>query len=379
MQFNIEKKELLALSNTVHRAASNKNTIPVLSSLLLKLDHENGLTMTATDMEIGIKASSKNIELEKEGSVLVNAHYFYDFIKLLPDRLIQISLQEESTKLNINYGRSSGFINTYGNIEYPDILSKEPVFSFSISQNLLREALRKTIFAATLNHFRPVFTGVLFDLNEKNHLKIVASDTHRLAYYRCTIEEVKIEPLNFIIPIRAVNELLRLLEDNDDLINIGFTDNNVLFYKNNMIFLSRLIEGQYPAYENVIPSNFKTNVIIPSTILVNTLERAKTMPSEGKLKIQHVQFDFQKNEIKVNTFSEVIGEIDEIIEDLKIEGESDFKITFNTNYFLDVVKILEPECENLKIKLSGPLGPALIQNPDKKNYLYVLVPLRTSN
>lgn len=379
MKFQIEKKDLSALTTLVHRAASNKHTIPVLSGLLIEVSSTSGLTMTATDMEIGIKASTRQVNVIQEGSVLVNAHYFADFIKLLPDTTIAIDLNTETSRLNINYGRSSGFINIYRDHEYPSLPLNKMVDKFSIPQFILKEALRKTSFASAVTHFRQVFTGVLFDILAEGQLRIVASDTHRLAYYSYSLSEVNLEPFNFIIPTRTVNELLRLLDDNEEPINIAFSENNVVFYQEDFILLSRLIEGQYPNYEQVIPNSFNTKVKLNTNTLVTTLERAKIMPTDDKVKIQHVQFQFQENEAIVNTFSEVMGEIEEIIENIAMEGDQELKISFNTNYFLDIAKIYNLECEEVIIKLSVALGPALIKNPDKDNYLYVLVPLRTIN
>ncbi|MDD2585041.1 MAG: DNA polymerase III subunit beta [Syntrophomonadaceae bacterium] len=381
MKLIIEKRELSTLTTMVHRAASSKGTIPVLSGLYLEVDKENGLTMTATDMEIGIKSSNANIELIEAGSVLVNAHYFADFIKLLPDTKISIELNQETAKLNISYGRSAGSINTYRDHEYPGLPISKMTYKFSLPQQTLKEALRKTSFAAATTHFRQVFTGVLFDILDNGNINIIASDTHRLAYYKCQVEEPEdnLEPFNFIIPTRTVNELMRLLDDTEEYIKIAFSENNVIFYTDEFMLLSRLIDGQYPNYEQVIPESFTTTLKVDNHILANTLERAKTMPTDDKLKIQHVQFSFQESEAIVNSYSEIMGEIEEIIEDLDIDGENNYKIAFNTNYFLDVVKILAGECDEISIQLSGALGPALIKNPEKDNYLYVLVPLRTSN
>lgn len=380
MKFNIEKKDLSALTSLVYRAASNKQTVPILSGLLLQVSPEQGLVMTATDMEIGIRVVSDKVEVLEAGNVLVNAHYFADLIKVLPDSTISLVLNKETSRLDVNYGRSSGFINTYRDYEYPELPIKNMDYKFSIAQEKIKEALKKTIFAASMTHFRQVFTGILFDIREANVLKVVASDTHRLACYTCNLEsQEEIIPFNFIIPTRTANELLRLLDDSEEIINIAFSENNVIFYKDNFILLSRLIEGQYPNYEQVIPGSFNTSLEIKTAILANSLERARIMPSDDKLKIQHAKFHFRDNEALVNTYSEIMGEIEEIIENLNIKGESDVKIAFNTNYFLDVVKILAAECEELSINLSGSLGPALIKNPLKENYLYVLVPLRISN
>ena len=379
MKFVIEKKELSSLTSLVHRAASTKNTIPVLTGLLLQVSNEKGLVMTATDMEIGIKASTKNIEVLQEGIVLVNAHYFSDFIKLLPDSIIQIELNEDKAKLNISYGRSAGFMNTYSNYEYPDLPLEKQEHKLSIPEKVLKEALRKTSFAAAMTHFRQVFTGVLFDIKEDGILKIIASDTHRLAQYSYEMEDKTTDPCSFIIPTRSVNELLRIIDDTDELINISISENNVIFSNPDFILLSRVIDGQYPNYEQVIPNTFSSELIINSHILSNTLERAKILPTDDKTTIQHVQFRLKENEAFVESFSEMMGEIQEVIENLNIEGDKDYKIAFNTNYFLDIVKILDDECEEIKIELSGALGPAKIVNPKVDNYLYVLVPLRTSN
>lgn len=379
MKFNIEKRELSALTTMVYRAASNKNTIPVLSGLLLELSRENGLTMTATDMEIGIRTSTSNVDIIEEGNVLVNANYFADFIKLLPDTLIAIELNTASSKLQINYGRSSGNINIYREQDYPGLPINKMVDRFELTQNVLKEALRKTVFAAASNHFRQVFTGVLFDVQENGVVKIVASDTHRLAYYTCNLAESTVEPFKFVIPVRTVNELLRFLDDSDDIVKIASSDNNIIFYRDEFLLLSRLIEGQYPNYEQVIPANFVTHLNIKTHPLATSLERAKIIPTDDKLKIQHMQLSFQEEEVYINSNSEAMGEIVEVIEDNNIDGDKELKIVFNTNYFLEAVKVFAQECENISISFSGSFGPAMLKNDDKDNYLYILVPMRTNN
>lgn len=379
MKFIIEKGELSALTTLVYRAASNKASIPALSGLLIEADGEKGVTMTATDMEIGIKTSTKQVEVINPGTVLVNAHYFADFIKLLPDSTITIQLNPETSKLDISYGRSTGHINIYSNQEYPGLPIKNLEEKLSLPQKILKEGLKKTAFAAASNHFRPVFTGVLFDILEGGTLKIVASDTHRLTQYTYMLPEKRLEPSSFIIPARTVNEILRVIDDSEEDFSISFSGNNVVFKKPNFLLVSRLIEGQYPNYNQVIPSTFKTETRINAHKLTTALERAKTMPTDEKVKIQYVQIQLNENEAVLKTYSEIMGEIIEIIDDIEIEGENDLKIAFNTNYLLDIAKIYAGEGEFINIKFSGPLSPALVTNPEKDNFFYVIVPLRTSN
>lgn len=378
MKIIIDKKEISTLTSIVYRAASSKSTVPILSGLYIQVSN-NMLTLIATDMEIGIKASTSNVKIIEEGTILVHATYFADLIKLLPDTQISMELNKEKTRLNIIYGRSSSFINTYNEQEYPDLPINKKQLLFSIEQKVLKQALRKTSLAAAINHFRQVFTGVLFDIVDNKTLKIIASDTHRLAYYIHSVPEASLEPLDFIIPIRTVNELLRLLEDTEEEINVSISENNVIFHKNNFLLVSRLIEGKYPDYDRVIPKSFHTSIKVDSQRLLNTLERAKIMPSDEKLKIQHFQFYFNNKEATLTSYSELMGEIKEIIEEIEIEGNVDLKISFNTNYLLDAVKILESESNQINIELSGPLGPAMLKNSQKENYFYIIVPLRTAN
>jgi len=379
MIFFIEKRDLSTITAQVYRAASNKNTIPVLSGVLIQVNREKGLTMTATDMEIGIRASTAQVDVVEEGQVLVNAHYFADFIKVLPDTRIKIEIDQAKAKLKISYGKSSGYLNIYLDQEYPELPLQKMEHRIALPQKVIREALRKTSFASAQSHFRQVFTGVLFDFLPENQLKVVASDTHRLSHFAFQGEGPGHEEGSFIVPTRTVNELLRWLEDSEDLVDIALSQNNVVFSRDNFLLLSRLIEGQYPNYELVIPNNASTDLIISSATLLNVLERAKVMPSDDKLKIPHVVLHVKDSEAVINCYSEMMGEIEEVIEELKISGDVDFKISFNTNYFLDVVKLLAGESPEIIIRLSGSLGPALIKTPDKDDYLYVLVPLRTNN
>lgn len=379
MKIIIEKRELSTITTLVQRAAASKTTNQVLSGLLIEATPDNGLIMTASDMEIGIKANTAQVEIVEPGKVLVNAHYFADFIKLLPDLPIVLELNRDKAKLSIQYGRSSGSINTYSELDYPDLPEAEADRHLTLSQQELKEAIRKTSFAAAQTHFRQVFTGLLFDILPDGELRTVASDTHRLAFHRLQLAQPVEEAFSFIIPIRTVNELFRLLEDTPDTINITISANNALFYRDDVILHSRLIEGQYPNYEQVIPASFNTQVTVDSRVILNTLERAKIIPTDDKLKIQHVQLQLSDEEVVVNTYSETVGEIKEVIEGIKTSGEPDLKISFNTGYFLDIAKLLSGEGEQMTINLSGSLGPAMIKNPEKDNYIYILVPLRTSS
>lgn len=380
MKFSIEKSRLSLLTAIVNRAAAHRSTIPALSGVMINLNKENGITLTATDMEISIVANDKNVDIIEDGQVLVNAAYFSDFIKLLPEGDVLVELSKEKAVLEVYYGKSKGQLNIYNEEDYPELPLQEARHIFSLKSSDLREALKRTVLAAAVNHYRQIFNGVLFDVQaDKNILNTVASDTHRLALYSQKLPSAVSENINFIVPLRTVQELLRLLADDSD-VEISVLENNVIFTeKDRFILYSRLISGNYPNYDAVIPKESTTEFNINPKLLTNALERSKVIPITDKFQIPSVNLSLAEREIKLNTASETMGEINEVLDNIDIAGDSDFTIAFNTGYFLDIAKLLAGEAEQMNIKLSGALGPALMKNPDNANYLYVLVPLRTSN
>lgn len=381
MKFNIEKKELSAITTLISRAASSaqgKNTISVLSGILIETK-DNILTMSATNTEIGMIVKSNEATIEEEGKILVNASLFSSFIKTLPDMIITIEMDEKRNKLKITYGKSFGYLNLYSEESYPSFPNVPEVPLFTIPKYKLREGLNKTVFATAIQHFRPIFTGVLFNLKENGILDIVASDTHRMACFTGNdeINAPKNEITNFIIPKKAVDELLRVIDFGEEEVSVFINQNNVIFKYENFLMFSRTIDGEYPNYANVIPAKFMTELLIDTSIIYTALERSRTMPADEKFKIPNITLNLSENGITVETFSEASGEIKEYLENIEVSGDINYKICFNTDYFLQITKCLANESEKIKICLSGSLGSAKILNPDKENYVYILVPLRS--
>lgn len=376
MKFTIEKSELFYLATTAQKAAASRDTVPILSGVLIDADVEKGLIFTATDLEAGIQTRTTKVEILEPGKALVNARYFSDLVRYLPDGEVTVSYVEEKAKLAVQYKKSKTDLNTYNYQDFPLLALEKTVPYAQLEQGVLKDALKKTSFAAAATHFRQVFTGTLFDCKEKS-VVLVASDTHRLACKILEIEQEVPESKQFIIPNRTVTELTRLLEDNNDLIEIGFIDNNIVFKLQDTYLTSRLLEGQYPGYQQVIPQNFIATVNIDPAVMVDVLERAVLMPTDDKT-IKKVQMVFGKEEIIVTSYSEKMGELKEFIEGHELSGQEDLKIAFNTRYMLDVFKMLQAETDKIVMQLTGSLSPSLVTAPEVKEYKYVLVPLRTA-
>ncbi|MGE5423046.1 MAG: DNA polymerase III subunit beta, partial [Ignavibacteriales bacterium] len=308
---------------------------------------------------------------------LVNARYFTDLVRYLPDSDVTVALDKEKSKLQVIYGRSSSSLNIFDDEEFPDLPLTKLTPICKIPQNILRECIKKTAFAAATNHFKPVFTGLLFDF-EKDGLKIVASDTHRLAIIKRPEIKTSQKIGQLVIPARNINELFRILEDSENEITMGQAENNIVFYleEEGFYFLTRLIEGQYPNYNQVVPQEFINSFFIEADPLIESLERASLLPTDAK-SIKHVQMDFGQTELMLSAFSEKMGEMNEVIDTVNAETDKTIKINFNTRYMLDIVKILGAENKDIQIKLTGAMSPAIIKNPEEDSYIHVLVPLRT--
>lgn len=377
MKFSISQTELARLTSTVQRAASTHDTVPALAGLLIDVS-DHILTMTATDLEMVIKSSTDRVNISEPGTVLTNAHYFGDLVRFLPETELLVYTDDENSRLVISYGRSESHLNLYNPEEFPDVEMDHIDHLLTLPHDTLREMLRQTSFATAVNHFRQVFTGVLFDI-ESEQLRIVASDTHRLALTVAQLDN-SIEPRQFVVPARTVNELTRILEDPEGTINIGFIDHNVVFYHDDIFLLSRLLEGQYPNYNPVIPQSFVSTILLDTRTLVNALERAALMPGEAYDKglVRHITLDIKDNEVHLSSYSEKMGEINEVIEDTPVTGETGIRIAFNTRYLLDVAKMMQNIAPQLQLNLTGSLSPALIKNPEQDDYVYVLVPLLTN-
>ncbi|MGE5423281.1 MAG: DNA polymerase III subunit beta, partial [Ignavibacteriales bacterium] len=165
MKFTLNKSHLANIASIVQRAASSKDAIPALSGLLITAAN-NSISFTATDLEIGIKKTIEEVVVTEEGKALVNARYFTDLVRYLPDSDVTVALDKEKSKLQVIYGRSSSSLNIFDDEEFPDLPLTKLTPICKIPQNILRECIKKTAFAAATNHFKPVFTGLLFDFEK---------------------------------------------------------------------------------------------------------------------------------------------------------------------------------------------------------------------
>ncbi len=367
MKVNCSKDSLLTGVNTVLKAVSNKNTMPVLQGILIKAENQN-LIFEATDLEMGIRCMVP-AHIESEGVTVLPARIFSDLVRKLPDANIELELQNDI--LNIRYFESSLSLRGFDPDEFPllpDLIGEE---TFALPVDIFKNMIKQTIFACSTEESRPVFTGCLLQIEESN-LRLIATDTHRLSFSFSEISNPENYVFQGIIPAKTLNEIHRLLRDDEENLTIRFNEAQILFQFGSVELLSRLIEGQFPNYKQVIPQSCQTKVFLSTKLFQDSVERASLLARDGNHP-NIIKLLVESDRLSIDQASE-LGEISEIMS-IKKEG-NDLKIAFNSKYLLDVLKVIDSE--EIILEMSGSFSPGIIRPIDDPNYLYLALPVRTS-
>ncbi|GHT44077.1 DNA polymerase III subunit beta [Endomicrobiia bacterium] len=366
------KEELMKGIQTISPIASSKSTLPVLSNFLFEANR-NKIKLSSTDLEIAIQCYIKG-EIVEEGGITIPIKRFADIIKeLSTEKEIEIKA-DETNQINITSGKSKFNFMGISQTEYPVIPEFLKKNNFTIKRGLFVSMLKKTIFAVSKDAQRYVLNGVYLVV-EDNNLKIIATDVRRLAYI-VTDEIDTVIKGKSIIPTKAVNDILRLLTSDvkTETIKIGITDNRIALDIEEITFLSTLIEGIFPNYEQVIPKTLKSKVKLN---VKETLVAVKQMALLTSDKLSSdistaVKFYFNSNLLRISASAAGIGS-GEVELETDYEGES-VEINFNPNFIKEVLQNIDEEFAILEFKDS--LNPAVIVPKTKKNYLCVVMPMR---
>ena len=364
----IATKESLSYGvQVVQKAVSGKSPLPILSGILLQAK-DNLLKITGTDLDIGIECNIP-VTVAEEGSVVVPAKYFNEIVKKLPDTKIEIDLKKENNQIIIKYGQSEININGLPAEDYPMLPVIDKDYSITLKGNLFKSMIKQTVFASSFDNARPVFTGCLMDIKE-DELNLVATDTHRLAYRRVKIDnQGSLANHSIIIPAKTLVEVNRLINEETE-VTVSITENQILFEMDEISLISRLIEGQFPNYRQVIPTEFKSKVRIKTKDLLESAERASLMAREGSSVIKISVEDYN---MTISSNSPEIGKIQENLP-VFLDGDGT-QISFNSKYFTDVLKVIESEEVNLE--LTGSLSPGIVKPVENNNFIYLILPVRT--
>jgi len=369
MKLTISKEQLIQGLQAVQNIVSTRTTLPVLSNVLLRAD-ENRLELTATDLDVSI-SSAVEASVEKPGAVTLPAKKLFGIIRELPTPQIELDIDEKNN-CRILSGSSYYKINGLAAEEFPPFPKFAENRKIKLGQDKLRSLLRKTSFAISTDESRFVLNGIFFSLKE-HKMTLVATDGRRLALAE---EEVDLTPGSegeCIVPSKAINELSRLLGTQSE-VEIKFNDNQAAFTLTNekgllTVIISKLIDGNYPNYKQVIPTETKERIPLVREELLQALRRAEIMTSE---KSNSVKLNFTKNKLEITANTPDVGEARE---SMAVNYKAnDIAIAFNPTYLMDPLKALDND--EVYLELIDELSPGVVKINGP--FLYVIMPMRMS-
>ncbi len=368
MKVRCEKSELSQAIGTVQRAVSGRSTLPILSNILIQTV-EGKLRLLAYDLEIGIQCEVP-VSIEAEGSTTVPARILSEVVAALPEAELSIEVDEDN-KVTLVCEKSNYTIHGLPAEEFPALPAIQDDPALEVSRVTLRQMIRQTSFASSVDETRPILTGILTTC-DGSRLTMVATDTHRLAWAWSDLPGEARE-LSAIVPARAYNELFRLLgSDEDQPCSILLSESQAQFVVDNVVLQSRLIEGQFPNWEKVIPREQDKRVTCDTKALTTALRRAAIVAREDTNK---VVLDIQPDTLTISADSHDIGTAREELP-IELEGEA-LKIAFNARYLLDALAVIESDTVILELK--NDLDPAVLRAAESEQFTYVLMPMQLSS
>jgi DNA polymerase-3 subunit beta len=360
-----QKEDLLNGVNTVLKAVSTRTTLSILQCILLDA-HDEEFKMIGNDLELGIESSLKSTVIEP-GSIAIDARIFSEIVKKLPNSDVHIKVDDHQLMTIICEKSEFNIPGQPGNefIQLPQITKNKPLL---ISQNVLKEMIHQTIFSIAIEEIRPILTGELFEIKD-NYLNIVSVDGYRVSIRQKELDQ-SFDNISVVIPGKTLSEIQKILGNNVDTeVAIYFTDKHILFEMNSSIIVSRLLEGDFPKYDQIFSSDYETLIKVDRKMMLQSIERAALIARESKK--SPIKFQISGSTLAISSNTD-LGKVHEEI-DIKREGK-DLEIAFNPRYLIDALKVIENE--EIQLTFTSSLNPCIIKDPVEEKYKYLILPIR---
>ncbi|MDP8905325.1 MAG: DNA polymerase III subunit beta [Chloroflexota bacterium] len=370
MKLSLMQENLARGLQVVSRAVSSRTTLPVLSNVLLRTE-DAGLKLTATNLEIGISAWVPG-RIDAEGTLTVPARLFADLVAGLPPGE-RVDLEGDGpTSLRVKSGRYQTTLRGIDAEEFPVIPSPGERPTTRISQRVLRKALGEVVFAAATDEARPILTGVLTRF-AGDSLTLAAADNYRIAVMSVPILD-PVEETSLVVPARSYIELMRVLADTDDPLEmmLASSKSQVLFHLEGIDLVSRLIDGQFPNYQQVLPSTHNTRAVVERDELLKAVRLSALIASAAANVVKLRVGDNGAGVIRIAAAADV-GDAQTEVE-AAVEGDP-VQIAFNARYLQDALQNVD--AEQLALEFLGPLSPGVVRRLDDEQYVHVIMPVRT--
>lgn len=369
MKFSCSQNTLVKALNTVSKAVTSRTTLPILKGIMLSVDENGYLTMSASDLDISIE---EKIEVSDfiAGEIVVQAKLFSDIIRKLPSGIVII--EENSGNLDIRCGSSEFNIVGSSADEFPRINIEEGNEKIVFDKEILKDMIRKTSFAASIDEARGVITGILIELKEKN-INMVSLDGFRMAVTRESMINGKED--NIIIPARILNEIAKIITETESEksdIDFYMADRRAIFMIDNIKVVARLLEGEFVNYEDILPKESAIKIICNKNDLLESIERASLLAKVGKNNL--IKLDIKENILEITSRSEEGNVKEEVI--ISNDGKN-LIIGFNSKYLIDALKNIDEE--NISMYFNTPISPCLIKPIEGAGFEYLVLPVRITN
>lgn len=369
MNFTIEKEVFLKGLARVQGIVEKRNTIPVLSNVLLE-GADGELCLTATDLEVGMQ-SRYPANIRKPGKITVSAKKLYEIIKELPDNEISFNAKDNCW-IEVECGKAHFNIVGLSADEFPNFPKPDEANFISLSSTLCKEMVEKTFFAVSQDESKYNLNGIFCQYqDETNQLRLVATDGHRLSLIEKPVDNTDSAELKrgVILPRKGILELRKLADEGDNELQLGFMDNNAVVRKDQTVIIMRLVDGEFPDYSRVIPKSNEQTAAIAVDPFLHALRRMIIVSSE---KSRGVKMLLKNNLLEVSSSNPELGDAREEL-DIDYQGE-ELSVGFNARYLLDILQVQDQE--QINIILKDNLSPGLIKPLDEDGYLAVIMPMR---
>ena len=377
INFSINKNLFLQALNTTKRAISHKNAIPILSTVKIDVTNE-GITLIGSNGQISIEnfISIKNEDagllVTSSGSILLEATFFINVVSSLPD--ITLDFKEiDQKQIVLTSGKSEITLKGKDADQYPRIQEISASNPLVLETSVLKNIINETAFAASTQESRPILTGVHFVLTENKNLKTVATDSHRMSQKQIILEKNG-DNFDVVIPSRSLREFSAVFTDDIETVEIYFTNNQLLFRSENISFYTRLLEGNYPDTDRLIPTDFNNIITFDTNNLRYAMERARLLSNatqNGTVKLEIIN-----GVVSAHVNSPEVGRVNEEIDTESISGQ-DLTISFNPTYLIDSLKAIDSE--KVTISFISAVRPfTLVPNDDTENFIQLITPVRTN-
>ena len=369
MHITFPKANLQKAINVLQKVSQNKTSSNLPGAIYMTT--KNGqVELQGNDFELGIRLTIDG-DIKEPGTLVVGSRYFQELIRKLPGETIELYKPEDGNSLTITSGSSEFNLVTLHPDDFSLVEQIHDQDYVNIDSFAMKELIDLTNYAAATDEDRPVFTGALLEIKE-NEVTMVATDTHRMAVKKITIDEPATTPMRAIIPTKTLAEVSRLLPtDNPAMINIIWNRTQIVFNFESIYIISRLIEGTYPEYEKVIPSQFDSSAVIDRREFAGAVDRVSLLAKDISYNV--IRYDWSESNVTLSTQNTEIGMAKE---DVAVEFKgTPFTISFNGRYISDILRHSTGDNIHLFLKQNGPV---VIRQDNNPNYTYVVTPVRTN-